>query len=83
VAKPCERGWDPCGAVFDLARVLVTGEPRAVRIAPPRRQAFAAMTRVIHQRHPHASAAAGQGRGAMRAGRCSLPAGALAKAGQF
>jgi hypothetical protein len=40
--NPANAAGDACGAVFDLARVILTGEQRAVRIAPPRRQAFAA-----------------------------------------
>jgi hypothetical protein len=68
--NPANADGDACGAVFDLARVIRTGEQRAVRIAPPRRQAFTALSRVSAQQPPHASAAAGQGRGAMRAGRC-------------
>jgi len=69
--NPANADGDACGAVFDLARGDdVAGEQRAVRIAPPRRQAFATVARVSPQRHPHASVAAGQGRGAMRAGRC-------------
>ena len=61
---PANADGTACGAVFDLARrEFVSGEPRSGRIAPPGRQAFAAQ-------HPRASAAAGQGRGAVRAGRC-------------
>jgi hypothetical protein len=67
--------------VFDLARVILTGEQRAVRIAPPPRQAFAAVTRVVDHRHPQARRPR-QVRGAARCGQAAADPRTL-QAGQF
>jgi hypothetical protein len=61
--NPANADGDACGAVFDLARVIVTGEQRAVRIAPPRRQAFAASDPRVRSAAP---ARVGRGRSGAR-----------------